>query len=138
MTQLLNRLSLALAMTLSTTPSVMAGPLTTMDDVGKALHACWTAPEGSRKSTVTLRFSFKRDGSLIGPPRTAAIDFPGNDAAARKSFIDAAISAVRDCTPLTLSPELAQGIGGQVFTMQFVSPDACGGDCNRQASVRPN
>ena len=33
---------------------------------------------------------------------------------------------------------LAQGIGGQVFTMQFVSPDACGGDCNRQASVRPN
>ncbi|MCB8828599.1 hypothetical protein LJD47_26665, partial [Escherichia coli] len=85
MTQLLNRLSLALAMTLSTTPSVMAGPLTTMDDVGKALHACWTAPEGAQKSTVTLRFSFKRDGSLIGPPRTAAIDFPGNDAAARKS-----------------------------------------------------
>ncbi|WP_182548883.1 hypothetical protein [Phyllobacterium myrsinacearum] len=116
----------------------MAGPLNSMDDVGKALQACWTAPSGSQKSTVTLRFSFKRDGSLIGPPRTTAIDFEGNDAAARKSFVDAAISAVKDCTPLSLSPELAQGIGGQVFTMQFASPDACGGDCNREASVRPN
>ena len=47
MTQLFNRLSLALAITLSTTPYALAGPLTTMDDVGKALHACWTAPEGS-------------------------------------------------------------------------------------------
>lgn len=138
MTQLFNRLSLALAITLSTTPYALAGPLTTMDDVGKALHACWTAPEGSQKSTVTLSFSFKRDGSLIGPPRATAIDFPGKDAAARKSFVDAAISAVKHCTPLTLSPELAQGIGGQVFTMQFVSPDTCGGDCNREASVRPN
>lgn len=138
MKPLINRLTLALAITLSTTPYAMAGPLTTMDDVGRALHACWTAPEGSQKSTVTLSFSFKRDGSLIGPPRATAIDFPGKDAAARKSFIDAAISAVKDCTPLTLSPGLAQGIGGQVFTMQFVSPDACGGDCNREASVRPN
>jgi hypothetical protein len=138
MTQLLNRLSLAFAITLSTASSVMAAPLNTMDDVGKALQACWTAPEGSQKSTVTLRFSFKRDGSLIGQPRTAAVEIQGSDAAARKSFIDAAVSAVKDCTPLTLSPELAQGIGGQVFTMQFASPDACGSDCNREASVRPN
>ncbi|WP_370647905.1 hypothetical protein [Phyllobacterium meliloti] len=138
MTKLLNRVSLALAVTLFTSPYAIAGPLNTMDDVGKALQACWTAPQGVQKSTVTLRFSFKRDGSLIGPPTTAAIDFPGKDATARKSFIDAAISAVKDCTPLTFSSDLAQGIGGQVFTMQFASPDTCGGDCNREASVRPN
>lgn len=138
MEKLLNRVSLALAVTFFTAPYAVAEPLNTMDDVGQALHACWKAPAGSQKSAVTLRFSFKRDGSLIGPPQTAAVEFQGKDATARKTFINAAISAVKDCTPLTLSPELAQGIGGQVFTMQFVAPEACGGDCDKEASVRPN
>lgn len=137
MTQVLNRVSFALAISLIATPSAMAGPLNTMEDVGKAIQACWTAPEGSQKSTVTLRFSFKRDGSLIGPPRAAAIATQGNDQA-RKSFVTAAVDAVTHCTPLTFTPELAQGIAGQVFTMQFASPEACGANCATDASLTPN
>jgi hypothetical protein len=98
-----------------------AATLNTMDDVGVAIQACWTPPADAGDSTVTLSFSFKRDGSLIGPPRPTAVKVAGDDKA-RKAFIEAAIEAVKNCTPLTLSPALAKGIGGNVFTMQLVSP----------------
>jgi len=98
-----------------------AAVLNTMDDVGDAIQACWTPPADAGNSTVTLSFSFKRDGSLIGPPQPTAAKVAGDDKA-RKAFIDAAIAAVKNCTPLSLSPALAQGIGGNVFTLQLVSP----------------
>jgi len=98
-----------------------AAVLNTMDDVGDAIQACWTPPADAGNSTVTLSFSFKRDGSLIGPPRPTAAKVAGDDKA-RKAFIDAAIAAVKNCTPLSLSPALAQGIGGNVFKLQLVSP----------------
>ncbi|TPK77268.1 cell envelope integrity protein TolA [Mesorhizobium sp. B2-4-15] len=98
-----------------------AATLNTMDDVGAAIQACWTPPPDAGDSTVTLSFSFKRDGTLIGAPRPTAAKVAGDDKA-RKSFIDAAVAAVKNCTPLTFSPTLAQGIGGNVFTLQFVSP----------------
>lgn len=86
-----------------------------------AIQACWTPPADAGNSTVTLSFSFKRDGSLIGPPRPTAAKVAGDDKA-RKAFIEAAIAAVKSCTPLTFSPALAKGIGGNVFTLQLVSP----------------
>ncbi|WP_095201293.1 hypothetical protein [Mesorhizobium carmichaelinearum] len=98
-----------------------AAVLNTMDDVGDAIQACWTPPADAGNSTVTLSFSFKRNGSLIGPPRPTAVKVAGDDKA-RKAFIDAAIAAVKKCTPLAFSPALAQGVGGNVFTLQLVSP----------------
>lgn len=96
----------------------IGAPLNTMDDVGAAIQACWAPPAGAGNSTVTLSFSFKRDGSLIGPPEPTAISVTG-DAKARQSFVDAAIAALEHCLPLSFSPALANGIAGNVFTMQF-------------------
>lgn len=96
-------------------------PLNTMDDVGAAIRACWAPPAGAGNSTVTLSFSFKRDGTLIGPPKPTAINVTG-DANARQSFVGAAIAALEHCLPLSFSPALAQGIAGTVFTMQFGAP----------------
>ncbi len=45
-----------------------AASLNTMDDLGAAIHACWTPPANAGNSTVTLSFSFKRNGTLIGRP----------------------------------------------------------------------
>ena len=102
--------------------SAMAAPLNTMDEVGAAILACRNAPAGSKGSFVTLSFSFKRDGTLIGPPRPSGISVAG-DAEAKKQFVDAAIDAVQRCVPLEFAPALAAGIGGQVFTLQFTSQD---------------
>jgi hypothetical protein len=102
--------------------SPMAAPLNTMDEVGAAIRACWTAPAGSKGSFVTLSFSFKRDGTLIGPPRPSGISVAGDDEA-KKQFVDAAVAAVQRCLPLEFSPALAAGIGGQVFTLQFTAQE---------------
>lgn len=109
-----------LAVAVATHPS-HAATLNTMNDVGATIQACWTPPANTGTASVTLSFSFKRDGTLIGPPRPTAIEV-GGDAKAKKSFVDAATAALQNCLPLTLSPALAQGIGGNVFTMQFASP----------------
>ncbi|MER8463851.1 hypothetical protein [Mesorhizobium sp. M1396] len=98
-----------------------AAELNTMNDVGAAIQACWTPPADAGTASVTLSFSFRRDGTLIGAPRPTAIKVDG-DANAKKSFVEAATTALRKCLPLTFSPKLAQGIAGNVFTLQFASP----------------
>ena len=103
-------------------PAANAEPATTTDDVGNAILACWQPPAGTTNSSVTLNFSLKRDGSLIGPPRVTAIDVNGEEQA-RKQFVAAAEDALNRCTPVELAPALADGIAGQIFTMQFATAD---------------
>jgi len=99
-----------------------AEPLTTTRQIGSAILACWESPAGITNSSVTLNFSLKRDGSLIGPPRATAINVSGNEQA-RKQFIAAAEDALNRCTPVELAPALANGIAGRIFTMQFGTAD---------------
>ncbi|MBB3234276.1 hypothetical protein [Phyllobacterium endophyticum] len=108
----------ALVICLSATSN--AEPLKTMDDVGRAIDTCWKAPSDS-KGSVTLSFSFKRDGTLLGKPRPTSIAIEGDDKV-RQQFIASAIDALSNCTPLTFSTGLAEGIAGQVFTMPFTAP----------------
>ena len=115
-------LVLLVALILLPLPVQAVVALTTMNQVGKAVLACWEPPAGVKNSSVTLSFSFKRDGSLIGPPRSTAIDVDG-DESTRKQFIAAAIDAVEQCTPVKFSSDLAQGIPGQVFSMEFATAD---------------
>ena len=112
------RLAIAGLLTIGATIQSRAEPLKTMDEVGAALEACWTPPPGMPNSSVTLSFSFKRDGTLIGPPQPTEIKVEG-DEQVRQQFVDAAIAAVENCTPLDLAPAIADGIGGTVFTMPF-------------------
>ena len=107
---------------LATFGQSLAEPLDSMDKVGDALQSCWTPPVDIEDSSVTLSFSFKRDGTLIGPPRPTAIDVKG-DEETRKAFVDAATKAVEDCMPLEFAPKLAEGIAGAVYTMEFSSGD---------------
>lgn len=99
-----------------------AATLNSMNEVGAALQACWSPPDGVKKARVTLSFSFRRDGTLIGPPRPTAIEVDG-DAKARKEFVDAAVKALQQCVPLDFSAKLAQGIAGTVYTQQFTSKE---------------
>ena len=91
-----------------------------MDEVAATLQACWKPPSGSEDSFVTMKFSFRRDGSLFGRPLPAIISVVG-DEKARQQFIDAAIRAIEKCTPLDFAPALAEGIGGHVFMMRFAA-----------------
>ena len=108
------------ALLIAASPST-AQPIESMDQAGDAILACWTPPPDSTGSYVTLSFSFKRDGTLIGPPQPTDIKVAGGSEAEGR-FIDAAADALENCTPLEFSADLAAGIPGQVFTMRFTSP----------------
>ncbi|MER8392811.1 hypothetical protein NKH98_02265 [Mesorhizobium sp. M0833] len=109
------------AMLVGATGQSNAATLNTMPEVGAAIQACWTPPANAGNSTVTLSFSFRRDGTLIGRPKPTAIRVAGEEKA-RQAFVDAAVAAVDHCLPLSFSPALAEGIPGKVFTLQFNSP----------------
>ncbi|MER9444392.1 hypothetical protein NKI79_24025 [Mesorhizobium sp. M0340] len=109
------------AMLVGATGQSNAATLNTMPEVGAAIQACWTPPANAGNSTVTLSFSFRRDGTLIGRPKPTAIRVAGEEKA-RQAFVDAAVAAVDHCLPLSFSPALAQGIPGKVLTLQFNSP----------------
>jgi hypothetical protein len=93
-----------------------------MAEVGAALTRCSGASVSARAPYVTLSFSFRRDGRLLGPLEIAAIKVRG-DAAARRRFAEAAIAAFERCIPLRLAPALGANIAGQVFTMQVFGQD---------------
>ncbi|ASY67824.1 hypothetical protein [Sinorhizobium fredii] len=99
-----------------------AEPLQSVEEVSTALGQCWTPPAGIRDSFVTLKFGFRGNGTLMGPPQPTAIRVTG-DADQRKAFVAAATAALQNCMPLEFSPELAEEIAGNVFTLQFYSAD---------------
>ena len=99
-----------------------AEPLRSVEEVSNALGKCWTPPAGIRESFVTLKFGFRANGTLMGPPQPTAIRVSG-DADQRRAFVAAATAALESCMPLEFSRELADEIAGTVFTLQFYSAD---------------
>ena len=97
-----------------------AEPIGNADEIGAAILPCWKAPAESKGSYVTLAFSFKSDGTLIGTPRPTEINVAG-DAEARQRYVDAAIAAINGCLPLEFSADFAEGVAGQDFTLRFGS-----------------
>ena len=99
-----------------------AEPLRSIGEVSEALGKCWTPPDGIKDSFVTLKFGFRGNGTLMGPPQPTAIRVNG-DADQRKAFVAAATEALENCMPLEFTQELAGEIAGNVFTLQFYSAD---------------
>lgn len=103
-------------------PSAVPTPLNTYRSVADALGRCWRPPPtfaGQRWNTVTLRVSFKRDGSVNGVPRIPYAD-PGLTADARSGLNRSLTEALGRCTPLDLTLGLGSAIAGQIFALRFI------------------
>lgn len=97
-------------------------PIDTLRDLFPALAACWQAPEGLAKfehTEITVRFSLRRDGSVIGSPRITFSQTPV-DARGKALLIEASLSAVRRCTPARITPALGGAIAGRPLALRFV------------------
>ncbi len=97
-------------------------PINTLHDLFPALAACWQAPEGLAKferTEITARFSLRRDGSVIGSPRITFSAVPG-DGRAKALLTEAALSAIRRCTPLAITPGLGGAIAGRPLALRFI------------------
>ena len=99
-------------------PAASAAPLENVSEIGPSLIQCWHPPAAPDGSAVTLRFGFRRDGSLMGTPRVTYISVEGG-AMLQRAFADSAVRAIEQCSPLKLPPRFAATIGGKVYVMQF-------------------
>ena len=99
-----------------------SAPIDTLRALYPALGACWREPEGLKgfeRTEITARFSLRRDGSLIGPPRITFSLVPG-DSRTRELLIAAALDAIARCTPVNVTPGLGGAIAGRPIALRFI------------------
>ena len=100
----------------------LAGPqgsgVATFGELREALTHCFAAPSGTRGSTVTVRFSLRRDGTVFGKPRVTFVKLSrrADEGAAFEKAVAASLDA---CTPVRLDPRFAAVIAGQPLTILF-------------------
>jgi hypothetical protein len=99
----------------------------TMQDLHLALRACWTPPAETRELQMSVRFSFRRSGELIGAPFVTYTS-RGASAQARQDYRGAITSAISGCAPFRLSRSFAAAIAGQPISVRFVDHRSVGSD----------
>src|SRR5262245_18346597 len=75
-------------------------PVDSISTLFDALRACWEPPRDARKGVeMSVRFSFKRTGELMGPPRVTYTK-PGTEQAVRDLYRNAIMSSIGRCAPM--------------------------------------
>jgi hypothetical protein len=100
-------------------------PLERLTDVGPALAQCLQNPgqpqlsEQNQHREVTFLFSFRRDGTLISPPRLTHSEPPAQ-ADQPRPFADAARAAIVACAPFPFTARFASAIAGRPFAVRII------------------
>ena len=97
-----------------------AAPANTLQELFANLEQCVRAPGGVPGSELTIVFSVKRDGTLLGKPRISYSKLLGN-AAAQRSFVADAIRSVEACLPVSITPSLGNALAGHPMSLRIVS-----------------
>jgi hypothetical protein len=96
--------------------------LDNIGDLFAALRSCWTPPptdvarEGMQMS---VRFSFKRTGEMIAPPRLTFVT-QGASADTRAAYLKAINSSLDACLPLKFSSGLGGALAGRPIAIRYV------------------
>jgi hypothetical protein len=99
-----------------------AHDLDSIGDLFAALRSCWTAPDpGVARAgmEMSVRFSIKRDGALMAPPRVTYVT-PATPPQTRDVYRRAINDALARCAPLTLTKGLGGAIAGRPLMVRFV------------------
>ena len=119
-----------LQVTVQTVPSKDDAPkyqkpdhaLDNIGDLFAALRSCWSPPppdaahEGMQMS---VRFSFKKSGDVIGPPRMTFAT-SGVTPETRDTYLKAINSSLDACLPLKFSDGLGGAIAGRPIMIRYV------------------
>jgi len=103
-------------------PRKPAAPLNTIQEVFRALEACWIPPDLDHAKPgmqITVLLSFKRNGALNGEPRIT-YETPGATDAQRLAYRYALAQAITRCTPLPFTDALGNALAGRPMTMRFI------------------
>ncbi len=99
-----------------------AAPANTLKDMFNQVSACLSKGAGGeeawRGAEMTLRFSLRRDGSLIGKPHITYSKLPKDEADKRRVMENIAFAMDR-CLPVKITDGLGGAIAGQMMSYRF-------------------
>jgi hypothetical protein len=96
--------------------------LDNIGDLFAALRSCWTPPPtdvARQGMQMSVRFSFKRTGEMIAPPRLTFAT-QGASADTRATYLKAINSSLNACLPLKFSSSLGGALAGRPIAIRYV------------------
>jgi hypothetical protein len=96
--------------------------LDTIGDLFAELRSCWTPPpaDAAREGMqMSVRFSFKRSGELIGAPRMTFATV-GATADIRATYLKAINASLDACMPLKFTGGLGGALAGRPIAIRYV------------------
>ncbi|HZR85670.1 MAG TPA: hypothetical protein VFB02_02645 [Bradyrhizobium sp.] len=96
--------------------------LDTIGDLFAELRSCWTPPptdQAREGMQMSVRFSFKRSGELIGSPRLTFAT-AGASADNRSTYLKAINDSLDSCLPMKFSDGLGGALAGRPLMVRFV------------------
>jgi hypothetical protein len=96
--------------------------LDTIGDLFSALRACWSPPppDAAREGMqMSVRFSFKKSGEMIGPPRLTYAT-AGVPADTRDTYLKAINASLNACIPLKFTDGLGEAVAGRPIAIRYV------------------
>lgn len=96
--------------------------LDNIGDLFAALRSCWTPPQADSAKEgmqMTVRFSFKRSGDLIGPPRMTFAT-SGVPVEVRETYLKAINDSIDACVPLKFTGNLGGALAGRPIAIRYV------------------
>jgi hypothetical protein len=96
--------------------------LDNIGDLFAALRSCWSPPEAASAREgmqMSVRFSFKRTGEIIGTPRVTYA-MAGAPAEVRATYLKAINASLGACVPLKLTGNLGGAIAGRPIAIRYV------------------
>ncbi|HTR11708.1 MAG TPA: hypothetical protein VMI72_00285 [Roseiarcus sp.] len=109
-----------LASALCLTPAeALPAPANTLQELFAQLDACLTGVKGAAGSELTVVFSLRRDGSLVGKPRISFARLTGSQAE-KRDFAHGIATAFDHCLPARITDSLGGAIAGRLLSMRFI------------------
>jgi hypothetical protein len=96
--------------------------LDTIGDLFAELRSCWSppSPDVAREGMqMSVRFSFKRSGEMIGPPRLTFAT-AGVPADTRETYLKAINASLAACIPMKFTDGLGGALAGRPIAIRYV------------------
>ena len=96
--------------------------LETIGDLFAQLRSCWSPPPADQAREgmqMSVRFSFKRSGELIGPPRMT-FSTSGASADNRTTYLKAINDSINACLPMKFTDGLGGALAGRPLMIRYV------------------
>ncbi|MCW2317348.1 hypothetical protein M2322_002907 [Rhodoblastus acidophilus] len=97
-----------------------AAPASSLRELFAQLGACLKQPADMPSGEITLRFSLRRDGALVGRPHISFARVSGDDVQ-RQAALAAVAAALDRCLPAQMTDSLGGAVAGRPLTLRLIS-----------------